>query len=427
MTNMQFASLLIVIAACISYLNQRLFKLPGKTGHFLLSFVFVVLIIISEKLASLALHDQVREIIASINFQEILVGGMLSILLFSGGLHTPLRLLKQQKRLVFALAFLTTLINTFIVAGALWGIAQLINIQFDFLHALIFGALISPTDPLTALAVLEKIGLPRRLKNLLLGESLFNDGIGLVLFIIFSSFSLGKSQLTWYSGLQLFVLEIGGGIAIGLIIAMLTHYLITTIQDVYTHIIITIAAILGGYTLCVTLHISGPIAMATFGIIAGNITFKTAISRAERQEVHFFWTVIDEILTSVLFVLIGLQLVRIPMTQASLIAAIVAISVVLCSRFISVISAVNLMFIEKPCSKPQLGIVNLLTWGGLRGGLSIAMVFSLPENIIDKALILNMTFAVVAFSILVQGLSIKYFFPQRKLLQLAFEESKNEN
>lgn len=275
---------------------------------------------------------------------------------------------------------------------------------------------------MTALSVLTKIGLPKRLETLFIGESLFNDGIGLVFFTVLLNQALGGEPTSIIFGLKLFFWEVGGGILMGLLLAGITHYLVTSSRDLFTHTIITIAAVAGGYVTSLALHVSGPVAMVVFGLIAGSFTFETTVSRTERHDTHVFWTVIDDVLTAVLFVLIGLQLVRIPHSIDSLIAGIIVIPVALASRYISVISALNILLIEKLCSRPQLGIANLLTWGGLRGGLSIAMAFNIPQEAAAKPLILDMTFTVVTFSILVQGLTISHLFPKNKLQDMSGEE-----
>lgn len=421
MSGIQIASLLLVIAALISYINERFLKMPGTIGHFLLGLSFSIFIIFCEHIQLLPFHTTLRTLIDSVKFREVLIGGMLSVLLFAGGLHTPLHLLKENKRTIFVLALVSTLLNTFVVGSALWFLLNLIGFTITFAQALVFGALISPTDPLTAMAVLTRIGLPKRLETLFLGESLFNDGIGLVLFTVLSGLAFGKHEASLGSGVELFLVEVGGGILMGLVLAGLMHYLVITSKDLYTHTLITVATVTGGYALSLALQISGPIAMVVLGSLAGNYTFETSISRSERHDTHVFWTLLDDILNAGLFVLIGLQLVRIPFSAESLITGAIAIFVVLAGRSVSVLGALNALFIEKPCSRPQFGITGLLTWGGLRGGLSIAMAFSLPPEEAIKPLILDMTFFVVTFSILVQGLTISRLFSREKLEKLAQE------
>jgi Na+:H+ antiporter len=424
MSGIQISSLLLVIAALVSYLNERFIKMPGKTGHFLLSLVFALGIILCEVLQISPLHTTLRSFIDSVNFGEVLTDGMLSILLFAGGLHTPLRIFKENKRIIFGLAVLSTILNTFFVGSILWFLLNLIDIGITFPQALVFGALISPTDPLTAMAVLTKIGLPKRLETLFLGEALFNDGIGLVLFTAFSGLAFEPASASGgYDGIQLFLTEVGGGILMGLILAGIMHYLIRTSKDLYTNTLITVATVAGGYALSQALHVSGPIAMAVLGVLAGNFTFETKMPRSERHDIHIFWTILDDILTAVLFLLIGLQLVRIPFTLESVLSGVIAVGIVLFSRGASVLGALNVLFIEKPCSRPQFSIVRLLTWGGLRGGLSIAMALSLPHDLAIKPVILDMTLFVVTFSILVQGLTISKLYSQNRLQELSEEIS----
>ena len=420
-TGLQIASMLLGISALIGYLNERFLKLPGTTGHFLMGILFSVLIIVCEWMQVLPVHSALRDIIESARFSDLLIEGMLSVLLFAGGLHTRLNILEEQKRTVFGLAFLSTLLNTAVVGLALFGVFQLFEFHLTLLQALVFGALISPTDPLTALAVLTKVGLPKRLETILVGESLFNDGIGLVLFTLLAGPAFMGMEVSFWGGLHLFVQETGGGLLMGLLLAGVTHYLVKSSGDLINHTILTLAAVMGGYTASLALEVSGPVAMVVFGLLAGNFTFAAKVSRSERRDTHLFWTILDDILSAVLFVLIGLQLVRIPFHAETLLTGAIAISLVLTARYLSLLGALNLMFIEKPCSRPQLAIVHLLTWGGLRGGLSIAMAFNLPPDAPAKALILDMTFAVVMFSILVQGLTIQRIFPKQKLERLSRE------
>lgn len=421
MSGIQVASSLLVIATLISYINERFLKMPGIIGHFLLGLSFSIFIIFCEYIQLLPFHTTIRTLIDSVKFREVLIGGMLSVLLFAGGLHTPLHLLKENKRTIFGLAFLTTLLNTFIVGSTMWLLLHYLGFGITYPQALVFGALISPTDPLTAMAVLTRIGLPKRLETLFLGESLFNDGIGLVLFTILAGLAFGTQEASLSSGVELFLIEVGGGILMGLALAGLMHYLVITSKDLYTHTLITIATVTGGYALSLALHISGPIAMVVLGSLAGNYTFETSITRSERHDTHVFWTLLDDILNAGLFLLIGLQLVRITFSAESLMAGVIAIGVVLLGRSVSVLGALNALFIAKSCSRSQFGIVGLLTWGGLRGGLSIAMAFSLPQEEGVTPLILDMTFFVVAFSILVQGLTISRFYSGKKLKKLAKE------
>ncbi len=419
MSGLQIASVLLGISALIGYLNERFLKMPGTTGHFLLGILFSLAIIVCEFFALLPVHSELRDIIRSADFSEVLIGGMLSVLLFAGGLHTRLDILQEQKRTVFALAFFSTLLNTLVVGGGLYGLSQLLGFPFTLLQAMVFGALISPTDPLTALAVLTKLGIPKRLETILVGESLFNDGIGLVLFTVLSSAAFSGEQVSLQEGLLLFVRETAGGLVMGFLLAGVTHYLVKSSSDLITHTIITIAAVMGGYAASLVLHVSGPVAMVVFGLIAGNHTFETRMNRKERRDTHLFWTILDDVLSAVLFVMIGLQLVRIPYGLDFLLTGSLAIVLVLASRYVSLAGALNLLFIERCCSRSQFGIVNLLSWSGLRGGLSIAMAFNLPVDAPVKPLILDMTFAVVAFSILVQGLTIQRFFPKHKLEKLS--------
>lgn len=420
----QITAILLTMAALISYFNQRFMNMPGKTGHFALGLFFAALVVICEMIQPLNIHQAFRHFIGSAPFSDVLINGMLGILLFAGGLHVPLHLLEEQKRTIFGLAVITTFLNTFLIGGALYGFSLLLPYNISFLQALTFGALISPTDPVTALAVLTRIGLPKRLESMLVGESLFNDGLALVLFTVFAGLAFGENEVSWTYGLQFFATEVGGGFIMGLLVAGITHYLVRTVDDFNTHTLITVAAVIGGYVACLAIHVSGPIAMAVFGLIAGNFTFKSSINREERHDTSVFWAVFDNILTAVLFFLIGLQLIRVNFAPEAFIVVLVSVPIVLMSRFISIFAALNALCIERTCSRPQIKIVSLLTWAGLRGGLSIAMAFSITDEAAVKPMILDVTFAVVTFSILCQGLTINRFFSKEQLQALSQEQAR---
>jgi CPA1 family monovalent cation:H+ antiporter len=426
MSAFQIAAILLVIAALISYINERFLKLPGKTGHFLLGLGFALAVILGEQITPFDFLDAFKDFVGRAGFSEIMINVFTGVLLFAAGLHLPLRLLEENRRTFISLAFIVTFLNTVVIGILLWALAMALPFNITIFQALAFGALISPTDPLTALAILEKIGLPERLRTIFVSESLFNDGIGIVLFTIFSGIAFGGQDNSWIMVLELLSLEVVGGVVAGLALAWINHYMVRTTDDIYTHIIVTLASVAGGYAAALALDISGPIAMALFGMIAGNYTFETKIPRAERQDVHKLWTILDDIITSVLFVLIGLQLVRIPIGFDLLLITFAAIPVVLASRFVSIFGALNIMSIERPFSRMQFGVVSLLTWGGLRGGLSIAMAYALPQEAAINPIILDMTFAVVSFSIIAQGLTIKRFFSAEVLQNLSREQARSE-
>lgn len=401
----QIAAVLLGLAALFSFINERFLKLPSTIGLFLLALTLAMLVGVCQAASSVYIHEIICGVIESLNFGDVLMQGMLCFLLFAGALHVPINLLEEEKWQILALAVLSTLLSTVLIGFGLWGVLNLIGIEFPLLYALIFGALISPTDPIAAMAILTKAGLPKRLEVLFSGESLFNDGVGVVLFILLTGVAISAGDSIAEKAFDLVLMEVGGGVLAGVLLGLLAHVMVKDIKDVSSRVLITVAVVSAGYAACMALDISGLIAMVITGLIFGNVTLARTASQKERHDIDVFWTMIDNLLNAVLFVMIGLQLIAIPFQMNGLLVGLIAILLSLAGRYISIFVTTALFKMERCFSTTHYNIVNLLTWGGLRGGLSIALAFSLPEGP-EKTLIVNMTFAVAAFSILVQGLTV---------------------
>ncbi len=411
MSGFQVAALLLAIAAVYAVVNERLTRLPATIGLFALSLGSAVVVALCMLFGETSFHSAIEEVVASFEFDHVVIDGMLSFLLFAGALHVPIRALEEQRWPIVGLAIFSTLLNTLFVGAVtrlgLW----LVGIDLPWVHAFLFGALISPTDPIAALAILSKAGLSKRLETLFSGESLFNDGVGVVVFTIFASLaaraagveSAGHGES--HGVTRLIVQEIGGGVAGGLLLGILANLMIAWTSERSTHVLVTVAMVGSGYAACNALGISGPIAMVLAGLVVGNLTLRKEVSKTERHEAHVFWSMIDDLLNALLFLMLGFVYLTIPLDVEIAIAAPIAILGCLASRYLAVTITAGLLRLARSYDLGTRALVSLLTWGSLRGALSIALALRLDDGPY-RDLVLGMTAAIVAFSILVQGLTI---------------------
>jgi len=358
--------------------------------------------LLALKPLGLDLTIQASAILGAIDFNQTLMHGMLSYLLFAGALHVNLTDLANQKWLIASLATLGVLASTAIIGVLLWFILGLLGIDLPFIYCLVFGALISPTDPIAVLAILRTANAPKSLETKITGESLFNDGIGVVIFLLVSGFAFGGIDITVSSVIIFFLEEALGGVVFGFIVGGITYAMLKRVDNYQVEILLTLALVTGGYALAEALHFSAPIAVVVAGLMIGNHGRMLAMSENTREHLDTFWELIDEILNAVLFVLIGLEILVITFESQLLVAGGLAIVIVLFARFISV--GVPVFFIRK-FRELTPGVTKILTWGGLRGGISVALALSLPASA-EREIILAITYCVVVFSILVQGLTI---------------------
>lgn len=402
------ASILIVLSAIFGYINIKFLKLPNTIGLMVIAILFTLGLFLTSYINDSLLHFA-ENLISEIDFKTVLLDVMLGFLLFAGAMHTNFDQLKVQRWPVMLFATVGVMTSTFLVGIMTFYIFGFMGFEVEFIHCLLFGALISPTDPIAVLGIMKKAGVPKKLETKIVGESLFNDGVGVVVFLTIMSIAVGSGDhggSTVSSVLSLFGQEVIGGIIFGAALGWITFKLLKSIDDYEIEVMITLACVMGGYVFAHYLHLSAPLAIVVAGLIVGNDTVRdSAMSRLTEEFVDKFWELVDILLNALLFVLIGLELLVVNFEMSFVTAGLIAIVLVLLSRFLSLIIPVKI-FAKKLEFLPNT--TTIMTWGGLRGGISIALALSLPEEM-NRDLILTVTYVVVVFSIIVQGLSIGSF------------------
>lgn len=400
--NIYFAVVaLICLSAGFAFINQKFLKLPFVIGLFLLSTILSIIVLSSRAWLNLPYND-IRQAIADTKIDKIILDILLGFLLFAGALHTNWQGLKNQIRPIALFALGGVLLSTIIIAGLFFGISQLLQLQIDFIYCLLFGALISPTDPIAVLGILTKANVPKKTEEKIVGESLFNDGVGVVVFIaLLDTLNSGNFSFSHFG--LLFLEEAVGGIIMGLVLGYCLYLFLKSIDHYETEILLTLAFVMGGYALCNYIHISGALAMVVMGLMVGNFKQEIAMSDTTQEYVHKFWELVDVILNAILFILIAFVLIVIDFKSYYIILGLISIFIVLLSRTI-IVYLPHLLF--PAFLKLDNKEAKLITWGGLRGGLSLALVLSLPDSE-AKNILLIATYFCVLFSILVQGLTIE--------------------
>jgi CPA1 family monovalent cation:H+ antiporter len=394
-------AILVTLSAVFSYVNHRFIRLPTTIGLMAISLVLSLGLIALGSLG-FGLKDDAQILLNSIDFDETLLHGMLSFLLFAGALHVNLVDLARQKYIISTLATLGVIGSTFIIGWASWWVLGELNINLPFIYCLLFGALISPTDPIAVMGILKKAGVPASLETKITGESLFNDGVAVVVFLVILKIATGTQDVTIASVTGLFVKEAFGGLVFGLLIGAIAYWMLKSVENYQVEILITLALVTGGFALADTLHLSGPIAIVVAGLLIGNQGRMLAMSDEVRDHLDKFWELVDEILNAVLFVMIGLEVLILTFNRSYLLAGIILIPLLLAVRFICVGIPV---FVLKRFRTFSPRVIKILTWGGLRGGISVALALSLPAGS-NREAILAITYIIVVFSIIVQGLTI---------------------
>ena len=402
MTLFQISSLLLSFAAIFAYINYRYIKLPTTIGIMLLSLVLSLALIAFGKLG-FTIDDHAIKIVNSIDFNQALLHGMLSFLLFAGALHVNINDLKEQKWVIAILATLGVIISTFIIGTAIYYILQWLSIPIAYTYCLVFGALISPTDPIAVMGILKVAGAPKTLETKIAGESLFNDGIGVVVFLVLLGIATGGDDMTASHVVGLFALETLGGVFFGLGLGFVGFLMLRGVDNYQVEALITLALVSGGYALAEVMHVSAPIAIVVAGLFIGNHGRMLAMSDKTRERLDDFWELIDEIFNAILFLLIGVEILILTFSIQFMIAGLLAIPTVLLARWICVGVPIQVMKRFRTFS-PY--VTTILTWGGLRGGISVALALSIPHGS-ERDPLLVITYFVVVFSILVQGLTIK--------------------
>lgn len=407
---LDLAAVLLVLAAAFGFINLKLFKLPTAIGIMLIGLILSILLLVFRDAVPL-IPAAADRFVESIDFSETLMEGMLSYLLFAGALHVNLGDLVDQKRLVGILASFGVVFSTFLIGAAAFFLFPFFGFEVPFIWCLVFGALISPTDPVAVLGILKTANAPKSLETKITGESLFNDGVGVVVYLAVLGLALGGHGDHGVNGagdiVKLFVVDAGGGMLWGFVIGTVAFYMLRSIDNYQIEVLITLAVVTAGYRLASYWHLSGPLAMVVAGLMIGNKGRSLAMSEKTREHIDTFWELVDEILNAVLFLLIGLELFILDLSGSALAVGAILILVVLAARFIAVSIPVALLK-HKRAFTP--GVVRILTWGGLRGGISVALALGIPkvgEHAEHREVILVVTYVIVVFSIAVQGLTLK--------------------
>lgn len=400
----EIAALLLVLSAVFAWVNVRFVGLPQSIGLLVMAFlVSLVLITIDHLIPGSNVRETVTAAVAQIDFFDALMNGMLAFLLFAGALHVDFGLLKNVRWPVGVLATIGVLVSTGLVGTAVFVAAQTMGIDLPLPWAFVFGALISPTDPVAVLSLLKSVRIPERLEMKIAGESLFNDGVGVVVFSVLLSIAVQGSEPELAQAVEVFFVEAVGGIVLGLVAAFVAVRAMQAIDDYATEILLSLALVMGTYAAAVALHTSGPLAVVVAGLLVGNRGAATAMSETTRRHLFEFWEVIDELLNAVLFLLIGLEVLVIGIQKPFLGLALAAIPLVLAARFVAIVLPLAIPSLRQAFSR---GSVPVLTWGGVRGGISVALALSIPYGPYREP-ILVATYAVVIFSVIVQGLTIR--------------------
>lgn len=395
-------SVLIVLTAIFSYLNLRYLKLPSAIGIMLLAMIVsITLVIVGKSYPDMFVGF--TDIIASVDFTEVLMGSMLNFLLFAGAIHISLHDLRKQRVPVMIFSTIGVIISTAFVGTLLYFTFILLGVTIPFIECLVFGALISPTDPIAVIGILKKAGIRKSLEIKVAGESLFNDGVAVVLFAVLLQLARGSEvEITFLHVSGLFLQEAGGGLLMGLLLGYIASQGIKRINSYNVTVMITLAVVMGGYLVTQLLHISGPLTMVAAGLVIGNYGKAIAMSASDKDYLDKFWELIDEILNAMLFLIIGFELLLIPNLQQYWLIGPIGIVIVLLARFFSIWLPIKFI--------PNIGTfdartITILVWGGLRGGVSVALALTIDDHL-HHNLFLAITYYIVVFSIVVQGLTV---------------------
>ncbi|MEP1208718.1 MAG: sodium:proton antiporter [Rhizobiaceae bacterium] len=402
----EIAALLLALSGFFGWFNHTVLKLPHTIGLLVMALVAsIALLALEYAFPLLGITDTLQDAIGQIDFYATVMEGMLAFLLFAGALHVDFSFLRSQAWAIGLMASVGVLMSTFIVGTGFYFLSGVLGAQVPFIWALVFGALISPTDPVAVLSLLKSINVPAALEAKIAGESLFNDGVGVVVFVILLTIATatGGTEVTAFEVGKLFVVEALGGAVLGAITGWIAYRAMSTMDEHMLEILLTVGIVAATYALALRFHLSGPIAVVVTGLLIGNRGATVAMSEHTQESLFSFWELIDEILNSILFLLIGLEVLVIALDPSFVWLAVATIPLVLFSRFVSVSTPILLLSIRQTFTS---GAIPVLTWGGLRGGISVALALSLPA-MQHKPLLLTCTYAVVLFSIIIQGLTVK--------------------
>ena len=400
---LDLAATCLAITALLAYVNHRFVGLPTTIGVMITALGLSLLLLVLDSFGlAQSLHAGEERLLRSIDFGEVLLQGMLSLLLFAAALHVNLQDLKTYAWQIGGLALLGTIASTAVVGVGMWLVLPVLGVALPLVDCLLFGALISPTDPIAVIGILKSAGAPKNVETVISGESLFNDGVGVVLFSTIAAIAAGHAVPTLTEGLHTLLYQAVGGVAFGWVLGYATFRLLKSIDHYQVEVLLTLAAAIAGYALAGHLHVSGPLAMVVAGVIVGNRARADAMSDTTRRYVDMFWELIDEILNAILFVLIGMEIVLIALPRHLLLAGAAAVVVTLLARLLTV--GLPVLLLDRHFKLP-LRSWQVLTWGGLRGGISVALALSLPQDP-TRDIVVALTYCVVVFSIVVQGLTV---------------------
>jgi CPA1 family monovalent cation:H+ antiporter len=394
-------AILITITALLAYLNERYTRMPVTIGVMASALVVSGLLILLGQFG-LGLDRWAASVLEQIDFSQVLLHGMLSFLLFAGALHIDLSALLSRMPTILTLATAGVLLSTFLVGTAIFWLFTAMGLHVPYIYALVFGALITPTDPIAVLGILKNVETPKDLEAMIAGESLFNDGVGVVVFSVVLAIAVGGDHATWQGVASLFLIEAVGGAVYGFVLGFLAYRMLKSVDNYTVEVLITLSLVAGGYALAGALHTSGPIAMVVAGLFIGNHGRLHGMSVRTREHLDTFWELLDEILNALLFVVLGFELLILKIEPVYLLLGVLAIPVVVAARFISVgvpIKCLQLVRTFRPHT------VKMMTWCGVRGGISVALALSLPPSP-HRELLLLVTYLIVVFSIMVQGLTV---------------------
>ena len=418
----QIVAILITLTAALAWVNVKFVKLPTTIGVMMLAMV-VSLLLVGLHQVGLDLESPAEKVIGAIDFEAVVLDVLLAFLLFAGALHVDINDLLKQKFVILTLATLGVVASTLAVGTLAYYVLPLLGFTLTYYQALLLGAIVTPTDPIAVLGLMKSAGVPKDLETKVTGESLFNDGVGVVVFLALLGFAYpiatghakesGEAASIAFDIIGLFAVEVGGGILVGLVAGYLAYALIKRIDKYSVEVLITLALVVGGYVLCQSVnilghHLSGPLAMVVAGLLMGNRGRYTGMSQSTREHLDIFWELIDELLNALLFVLIGLEVLVLTFTGEALLAGVVMIPLVLFARFVAVGGGVELLKRTGLRREFATGARRVLVWAGLRGGISVALALAIPRGGENRDVIITVAYLVVAFSIIVQGLTVPW-------------------
>jgi CPA1 family monovalent cation:H+ antiporter len=412
MSQFELVAMLLILTATFSWVNVKLAVMPHTIGLLVMGLSASLIVIGAEAvMPGLFNYEGLSVLLRQVDFQQTVLEGMLAFLLFAGALHVDVVSLRSRALTIGTMASLGVVASTAIIGSVVWAASDLLGVTISLPWALVFGALISPTDPVAVLATLKAVKVPKGLKIVMTGETLFNDGVGVVLFAVLVHAATGD-EFGAFQVAEMFVVEAFGGAALGAVTGYVAYRAMRAIDDYSIEVLISLALVVGTYAIASRLIVSGPLAVVVAGLLVGSRGPRDALSEETQRYLFGFWTLVDEMLNSVLFLLIGLEVLVLRFEPAFGWLMALAVPLVLVARLIAVSGPVLLLGMFR---KFESGTIPVLTWGGLRGGISVALALSLPEGA-EKSALLAATYGVVLFSLIVQGLSLRAVI-QRVLLK----------